>query len=758
MRVLLVVHGFPPAARGGTELYAEAHARTLARQHGDEVFVLTRECDPARDEYALRTETADRIRVIRINNTYRRTRSFAETYANEAIGRLADAIVDDLRPSVAHIHHLTGLSTTIVDSLAKRQVPTWMTLHDYWLICHRGQLFDIHGNVCDGHGGGMCDDCVGLAGATGAAGFAGAAVVRTLERVLPSSAAAAIRATAQSAAGAAASHRVAVDQAALRAAHMRAVCSAITQFVAPSQSIRDRFVRFGVPAERIALSGYGVDHSAFAHVAAVPRRSRALRVGFLGSLMISKAPHLLLAAADLLPAGSVALHFYGDICGYHGDDTYRTVIEAHRRADAEFHGPIAHDRVPEALASLDVVVVPSVWPENSPFVVHEALLAGVPVVASAIGGIPELVVHERNGLLFEAGNAAALARALDRLANEEGLLDRLRSGIEPGRTIEDDVRALRERYTAPPANRTRLAAIVLNYRTPDQTFLAVKALRASDRPIDDLIVVNNGAPDSELALRLTGEPRVALIHTGRNLGFSGGMNAGIAAALERGADRILLVNSDVIVPPDCIAALEAALDGIPDAGIAGPAMLARTDPQRVASLGIGYSTATGRMRHHGYGKETAGVDLTAVRTVDAVSGCVMLIRRQVLETAGRLDDAYFYSFEDVDFCLRARRAGFRTVVVGRARVFHEGNRSIGHATPARLYFAARNHLLLVRSSDRSAAPIVVARQAGVVALNVAHALRARGGTLAARLAAVYRGIRDYASGRFGAGAEAGRLT
>ena len=83
MRVLLVVHGFPPAALGGTELYAAAQARALAR-HGDDVFVLTRECDRDRDEYAVRTYAIDGVRIFGINNTYRRTRSFADIARNAA--------------------------------------------------------------------------------------------------------------------------------------------------------------------------------------------------------------------------------------------------------------------------------------------------------------------------------------------------------------------------------------------------------------------------------------------------------------------------------------------------------------------------------------------------------------------------------------------------------------------------------------------------------------------------------------------------
>src|SRR5258705_13048027 len=153
MKILVIVHGFPPAAQGGSEIYARAHALALHRHCGNEVVVFPREQDPDRAEYAVRTEHRDGLRIIRVNNTFRNTRSFEETYRNEAIGAIASRVIDDFHPDVAHVHHLTCLSTTIVRSLAERHIPCFVTLHDYWLICHRGQLLDVDYRVCDGPAG-----------------------------------------------------------------------------------------------------------------------------------------------------------------------------------------------------------------------------------------------------------------------------------------------------------------------------------------------------------------------------------------------------------------------------------------------------------------------------------------------------------------------------------------------------------------------------------------------------------------------------
>jgi GT2 family glycosyltransferase len=237
--------------------------------------------------------------------------------------------------------------------------------------------------------------------------------------------------------------------------------------------------------------------------------------------------------------------------------------------------------------------------------------------------------------------------------------------------------------------------------------------------------------------------RITYLPTGANLGFPGGMNIGIAHALDAGADAVLLVNSDVVVPPDCVDRLERALYATPGAGIAGPVVVGRATPDRIASLGISYNETTGRMHHRGVGSTVEQSPEATALPVGAVSGCMMLVKREVFERAGSFDADYFFSFEDLDFCLRARDAGFSSIIVSGATALHEGGRSMG-ADTRRFYFGARNHLWLARRrGGPGGRPGAGARSVYIVALNVAHAFRAPGGSLAARLGAVARGTRDY---------------
>ena len=156
MRILHIVHGYPPHGHGGAELYAESVATRLARQWGDQVCVLTREHVESEPEFRIREEFRPGVSLFWINNTFRTTRRFEDTYVNARITAQAARIIDRVRPDVAHIHHLTCLSTTIVDALASRGIPVVVTLHDYWLICHRGQLLDRTLARCEGPGDQGC--------------------------------------------------------------------------------------------------------------------------------------------------------------------------------------------------------------------------------------------------------------------------------------------------------------------------------------------------------------------------------------------------------------------------------------------------------------------------------------------------------------------------------------------------------------------------------------------------------------------------
>jgi GT2 family glycosyltransferase len=296
----------------------------------------------------------------------------------------------------------------------------------------------------------------------------------------------------------------------------------------------------------------------------------------------------------------------------------------------------------------------------------------------------------------------------------------------------------------------RTVAVVLNYRTARETVQAVHTLSASRSPVSSTIVVDNASGDDSIATLRAGLEGAMLIEAQRNEGFAAGCNQGIREAMRLGATRILLLNSDARLDPEALGALELALDDHPHLGIVGPVVVERGDPRIVQSLGMRYSPITGRMRHHGFGRQYDAQAIPALREVDGVSGCAMLVRQTVFERIGLFFEDYFFGFEDLDLCLRARAAGFATACVGAAVVPHQGNASIGRASPQRIYYATRNHLLLAtRVSPRGSSVLRRLRAASIASLNFAFVLTTRQIPAREGLSAFVRGLADYRSGRYG---------
>jgi len=435
MRVLFVAHGFPPDSTGGTEVHAAGLARILWRR-GHDIAVLAREARPDLPEYHIRLDKVGEVPVIRVNNTFRETSSFEETYRNGAIDAIARVLLDDGPPDVVHVHHLTCLSTGIVDECAARGIPVIVTLHDYWLACHRGQLLDLDLERCDGPEPGRCAVCAGLAASARPAVHRAARWLRVLDDHVPQALADARRRFVSGLARRAVPDSAA-SEAERRIEHMKAVCDHATRLLAPSKTLIEQFVRFGIPQERMQLIELGIDTRPFARLNR--QSSDRLRIGFVGSLLPSKAPHLAIEAVQGLPPRRAELTIAGGLAPYHGDSSYASALRPLlRSAGVNWLNGVPHPKVPSVYESLDVVVVPSVWLENSPLVIKEAFAAGLPVVASNLGAMAEMVEDGRNGLLFEPGNSGDLRRVLQRLLDEPGLLDRLRAGIPRVRTIDED--------------------------------------------------------------------------------------------------------------------------------------------------------------------------------------------------------------------------------------------------------------------------------------------------------------------------------
>jgi len=428
MRVLTVVHSYPPGATGGAEHRAERTTRAL-HALGHDVRVLSVDWQATDGLPAAVDDAYRQIPVRRVWLTAGDRNPPRDAYDNPRVAAAVTALIGQWRPDIIHQYSGYLTSSAVVEAASALGVPVVLSLTDYWWLCHRITLVRTTGRVCQGPTPALCALChaqrrrrVRWPSLATPQGFEMAwRWAGTLPIVMRSAAMAGQRA---------------------RAALLMRRLDSFSLLLAPSAFLAGIYAHHGIEPSRVRVMRQGVE--GVRHFDR--RRSQALRVGYLGQIKRHKGVDLLIDAWSLLrERGTHQLSLFGP---RPGEAQYRQRLERRSAGwpEVRWRDAVSRDELWTVLAALDVLVVPSRWAENSPNVILEAQAARVPVVGARIGGIPELVHHDINGLLFDPGSAADLARQLQRLADDPGLVDRLHEGSIAVRTVEDEARELVRLY------------------------------------------------------------------------------------------------------------------------------------------------------------------------------------------------------------------------------------------------------------------------------------------------------------------------
>lgn len=292
-----------------------------------------------------------------------------------------------------------------------------------------------------------------------------------------------------------------------------------------------------------------------------------------------------------------------------------------------------------------------------------------------------------------------------------------------------------------------IGVVVVNWDTLGDTRQCINAVRASTHQHYELFVVDNAFSDGSVAALRHAYPEATVIANGRNLGFAGGYNVGIRAALEHGRDAVLLLNDDTVVAPGALRALAEAARAHPRAGFLGPKICTVEDPQVLLSAG-GYLRDGWKLIHRGLGELDRGQFDTAAE-VECLSGCALLVTREAIEEIGLLDEDFFAYYEDVDWCYRARQAGLSLLFVPQATVWHPDTRTRDTESPLVTYYTARNSLLFARRHGLGAVTMAVIMGHHTRTL-ASWSLRPRWRHKRKQRDALLHALADFATGRCGA--------
>lgn len=419
MRILLTVHQFFPDYCSGTEVLTCSVAKELVNR-GHEVRILTARpsSDTITDDERFDEYEFEGIHVYRFHHAYipmgGQTSLLELSYDNHLAATGFRQILSRFKPDVVHFFHLNRLGTGLIDEAVAAGIPAYLTPTDFWAICNTAQMVLYNGQSCGGpnpYAGNCIKHLVQLK-----KGGLFASIVDWIPEICMEG----LGYLAKNQLLPKSGYGQEVAALSIRLETNIARFNRLQAIVAPNRFMRDILIRYGVKPQLIIESAYGID-DAKDNLSRIRKAARQpLRIGYIGTLVPHKGCHILLQAFNALPAGQAVLSIYGNMNDF-PDYTAELKSIAGDRHDVEFRGVFPNSVISEVMAELDVLVVPSLWYENTPLVVYSAQAAGCPVVASNCPGISGFIHDGENGLLFEAGNVESLTYRLSQLVNEPAL-------------------------------------------------------------------------------------------------------------------------------------------------------------------------------------------------------------------------------------------------------------------------------------------------------------------------------------------------
>lgn len=291
-----------------------------------------------------------------------------------------------------------------------------------------------------------------------------------------------------------------------------------------------------------------------------------------------------------------------------------------------------------------------------------------------------------------------------------------------------------------------VACVVLSCNRREDTLACLRSIEAGTYRHICILLLDALSTDGTADAVRAAHPAVTVADLVENRGYAGNNNVGLTRALAAGADWIFLLNDDVVLAPDCLERLLEAVGEQQHVGVAGPVVYHADEPDVIQSAG-GELTRTWQARHLGQNEHDRG-QFAAPRAVEWLTGCALLVRREAVIAAGRLDDRFFMYWEEVEWCHRIRAGGWQVLAVPSAKAWHRGVRREYQPSPEVTYYSTRNRLLML-STGR--APVAAWIVAGLQLLRtlVSWSLRPRWQHQRAHRAAMLRGIADFLRGRLG---------
>ena len=379
-KIIICSNFFPPNFVGGAEIVAYNHAKALQKL-GYEVVVFAGDSKPFGNRHFLRKEIYDDLTVYRV---YLQAVDYQPEFINfchRDIESDFEKLLNSFNPDVVHFHNIIGLSLGMIYLAKKCGIRTILTIHDNWGFCHRNTTIKPDGSLCDDFD--ECQNCL---------------VCFEDED----------------------SKKIPIF---MRKSYFRIMMNYIDYFIFPSCYFATRYIKAGFSKSKIKVIWNGIDIEKFKEVRN-KKNIGVLRVSFISYFGKHKGGHVLLDALEAIPKDlKVVVNFVGE-----GDQEgfYKERVRSlGNNISVKWFGKVDNKQIAKVFNETDVLILPSLWPENQPVTITEAMASGIPAIASNFGGTPELIDDKKTGLLFTPGDYKDLSKKIVYLIRNPKIVSRL---------------------------------------------------------------------------------------------------------------------------------------------------------------------------------------------------------------------------------------------------------------------------------------------------------------------------------------------
>lgn len=371
-KIIICCNAYPPKFIGGAELIAHDHAKALKRL-GMDVVIFAGDAQDRGKRHSIRKEIYDGLTVHRVALTWEDFDPSGINFSHSRIEESFKDVLDDFLPDIVHFHNIIGLSVGLMSIAKARGIKTVLTLHDYWGFCHKNTILKNETDICRDYS--RCAECLP---------YLSGEDHNSIPMIM-------------------------------RKNFFELQFKNVDVFISPSQYLANEYIKAGFPREKFKVIWNGIDVERFANI--TKRNSEAVvRFTYIGYLGTHKGIHVLLEALSSIGRDQpFIVNIVGD--GELSAKYRKQVKSIGLDGSVKFWGRI--DNIQRAYSETDVLILPSIWPENQPVTITEAMASRIPVIASNIGGNPELVEDGKTGFLFEPGNSKDLANKMQRFINDK---------------------------------------------------------------------------------------------------------------------------------------------------------------------------------------------------------------------------------------------------------------------------------------------------------------------------------------------------